>query len=179
MNGKVQQHYPFALTSEGGVLPSAGNVPCGLYPLFAYCECLGPMQDSYVDGSYRSLPLMDRRIRSKDGFLTDLGIGDYYVRFNHWVYYDISLDFAVPYRTTDKFADMMSENARIDTDCTGMFDAIYSELWSGTVSGALVSGADAGCVVPSGGTVMFAASDDNEKIVISNVLVPSWNCDAC
>lgn len=170
MNGKVQQHYPFALTSAGGVLPSAGNVPCGLYPLFAYCECLGPMQDSYVDGSYRSLPLMDRRIRSKDGFLTDLGIGDYYVRFNRWVYYDISLDFAVPYRTTDKFADMMSENARIDTDCTGMFDAIYSELWSGTVSGALVSGADAGCVRPSGGTVMFAASDDNEKIVISNVL---------
>lgn len=171
INGNVQQSYPFTFNPAGGdAVPGPENVPCGLYPLFAYGECIGTARDLCADGLYHSLPVMDRRIRSRDSFLTDLGIGDYYVRFNRWVYYDISLSFAVQYRTTDKFREMMSGNEQTGTDCTGMFDAVYSDLWTGTPSGAFDAGADPGCVRSSDGTVGFAASDDNEKIVISNVL---------
>ena len=172
INGNIQQYYPFFFSSaEGYPLPAAGNVPCGLYPLFAYYECIGDIQsDTYSGGAYYSLPMMELKLRSKDNFFTDLGIGDFYSVFTRWVYYDMSLVFAVHYTTTDKFNDMMSSSSQIGTDCTGMYDAVYSEVMSGTPEGALSDGADVGCARTSSGMVAFGSSDNNARIVISNVL---------
>lgn len=170
INGRIQQYYPFSFYSPDRTLPSPGTVPCGLYPLFAYYECIGDIRnDTYSAGSYHSLPVMDLRLHSRDNFFTDLGIGDFSSDFNRWVYYDMSLVFAVPYRSVDRFSDMMSSSAQVGTDCTGMYDAVYSDLVSGTPEGAVAGGADSGCVRGSSGTVTFRTSEDNRKVVISNV----------
>lgn len=170
INGRIQQYYPFGFSSPDRTLPSPGNVPYGLYPLFAYYECIGDMRnDTYTEGSYYSFPVMDLKVRSRDNFFTDLGIGDFSSDFNRWVYYDMSLVFAVPYRSVDRFADMMSSSAQIGTDCTGMYDAVYSELTSGTPEGAVSSGIDSGCGRASSGLVTFRTSENNRKVVISNM----------
>lgn len=170
INGRLQQYYPFSFASQDGTLPGTNTVPCGLYPLFAYYECIGDMRkDTYTEGAYWSLPLMDLQLRSKDNIFTEIGIGDYYSVFNKWVYYDMSLVFAVPYRSTDKFRDMMSPDTQIGTDCTGMYESVYSELVSGTPEGAVIDGFDTGCGRESPGVIQFKSSDSNGRIVVSNI----------
>lgn len=170
INGYLQKYYPFRFASPDGTLPGKSTVPCGLYPLFAYYECIGDMRkDTYTEGAYYSLPVMNLQLRSKDNIFTEMGIGDYYSEFNRWVYYDMSLVFAVPYRSTDKFSDMMSPSAQMGADCTGMYDAVYSGLMSGTPEGAVRDGTDTGCARASSGVIAFKATDNNGKIVVSNI----------